>query len=165
MQHLIGRELPDIELEATKGPPINPSKLKGTTVLFCYPYTGRPGVLDPPGWDEIPDAHGSTPQAIAYSKSYERFRTLDVSVYGLSFQRRSWQQEFSLRCNIAFALLSDQHSKFADPLDLPCFFAGNEAYLKRLTLIAENATIVCARFPLPAPEKDADEILHWLQER
>jgi peroxiredoxin len=162
LQHLIGKRLPDMELAATKGPPVNPGKLAGTTVLFCYPYTGRPGVPDPPGWDEIPGAHGSTPQAIAYSEAYGRFRTLNVNIYGLSFQNSTWQREFSLRCNIAFTLLSDESRIFAQALDLPCFSAGTECYLKRLTLIAENAEIVHVRFPVAEPETDAYQVLQWL---
>jgi peroxiredoxin len=163
--HLIGRQLPDAELEATNGPAINPAKLRGTTVLFLYPYTGRPGIPDPPGWDNIPGAHGSTPQIIAYSNIYERFRTLNVSIFGVSFQDSSWQREFSSRCNITFALLSDKRRKFAEALDLPCFSAGIKSYLKRLTLVAENARIIHVRFPVEQPQNDAGQVLRWLQDR
>lgn len=139
--------------------------LRGMVVLFCYPYTGRPGVPDPPGWDDIPGAHGSTPQIIAYSKTYKYFQNLNVSIYGLSFQNPAWQSEFCSRCAIALPLLSDEHRKFAEALQLPCFSAGGESYLKRLTLIAEGATIVHVRFPIMEPENDAAQALRWLQDR
>jgi len=165
VQHLIGRQLPNIELAATKGPPTNPGKLAGITVIFCYPYTGRSGTPNPPGWDEIPGAHGSTPQAVGYSKAYRLFQTLNVSIYGISFQSSSWQREFSSRCHIGFPLLSDKRRKFAEALGLPCFSTGNESYLKRLTLIADNARIIHVRFPVTEPEQDAHHVLQWLEER
>jgi hypothetical protein len=37
LNHLIGRVLPDIELQSTAGKMINPARLEGTCVFFCYP--------------------------------------------------------------------------------------------------------------------------------
>ena len=53
----------ELELEATSGAPVNPARIIGPAVIFCYPFTGRPGYPNPPNWDHIKGAHGSTPQA------------------------------------------------------------------------------------------------------
>jgi len=51
MQHLVGRRMPNVDLEATSGSPVNPAKIIGPAVIFCYPFTGRPGYPNPPNWD------------------------------------------------------------------------------------------------------------------
>src|SRR5512137_1231844 len=107
MQHLVGRAMPDVDLEATSGSPVNPSRMPGAAVIFCYPFTGRPGHPNPPNWDHIPGAHGSTPQALAYSESYGQFRRLGVKLFGLSMLNTEWQRDFVSRNKLTFRLLSD----------------------------------------------------------
>ena len=68
--------LPDVALPATDGTTVNPGLLRGRVVIFVYPYTGKPGVPDPPGWDQIFGAHGSTPQALAFSRLYPEFASI-----------------------------------------------------------------------------------------
>ena len=48
--HLTGQALPDVALSATSGGLVNPSRLPGRVVLYCYPMTGKPGVPLPDGW-------------------------------------------------------------------------------------------------------------------
>ena len=57
-----GRRMPDIALPTTAGRSVSFARLPGRTIVYCYPWTGRPGLPNPPGWDDIPGAHGSTPQ-------------------------------------------------------------------------------------------------------
>jgi peroxiredoxin len=57
-----GLVLPDIALPSSRGGMLNLSTRAGAAVVYVYPWTGRPGVSDPPGWDTIPGAHGSTPE-------------------------------------------------------------------------------------------------------
>ncbi|MGH6907559.1 MAG: peroxiredoxin [Aestuariivirga sp.] len=161
----IGKLLPDVELAATDGSLVNPSKLEGFVVIFCYPWTGRPGHSNPPEWDDIPGAHGSTPQAVAYAKSYADFQKRNVQIFGLSFQNTEWQREFAARCKLPFPLLSDARREFSNALGLPIFTAGGEEYLKRLTLIASDSIVQAVRFPIPVPESDAEEVLDDLARR
>ncbi len=165
MQHLVGSTLPNAELPATDGTTVNPAHLKGRAAIFCFPYTGRPGVADPPDWDNIPGAHGSTAQAQAYSRLYGSFTTQNVKLFGLSFQDTAWQMEFVRRQHLRFSLLSDAGRDFATALALPVFTAGQHTYLKRLTLIVSDGVIVALRFPVPVPENDAAETLALLQAR
>ena len=64
--HIIaGTRLPDVALTATFGAPVNLARFQERAVVFVYPFTGTPGQPNPPGWDDIPGAHGSTPEAEA----------------------------------------------------------------------------------------------------
>jgi peroxiredoxin len=140
------------------GGTVNPSKLKGRAVIFCYPYTGRPGVPDPEGWDEIPGAHGSTPQAKAYAALYPEFAVRGISVYGLSLQDAAWQKEFAERCAIPFAVLSDLDRTFSRPLGLETFAAGARHFLSRVTLVVQDTEVMATIHPTK-PELDASEVL------
>ncbi len=162
MQHLVGCKLPDVELIRTRGGAINPARLSSTCVYFCYPYTGRPNHPNPPGWDDIPGAHGSTPQALAYSELADEFARRNVQVFGVSFQSTEWQTEFAVRSYLKIPLLSDQAKEFSTELALPTFNAGPEAFLTRITLLAQQGAITAVRFPVAEPECDAIEILELL---
>ena len=163
MQHLVGRRLPDVELEATSGSPVNPAKILGTAVLFCYPYTGRPGYADPPHWDQIPGAHGSTPQIVAYSNAYGDFRRLGVKLFGISLLETEWQRDFVKRNALTFRLLTDAPRGFSSRLGLPLFETGGVDYLQRLTMIAQNGVIRALRYPVPEPARDAIDVLDLCQ--
>jgi peroxiredoxin len=54
--------LPRIFLPATTGAAVCLADESGLSVLIVYPWTGRPGHPNPPNWDYIPGAHGSTPE-------------------------------------------------------------------------------------------------------
>lgn len=159
MQHLVGRRMPDVDLEASSGSPVNPARIVGPAVIFCYPWTGRPGHANPPHWDEIPGAHGSTPQALAYSNAYGHFRRLGIKLLGLSLQDTEWQREFVKRGGLSFRLLSDSQRKFSARLGLPLFETGGIDYLQRLTFITRDGVIEAVRYPVEHPETDAEETL------
>jgi peroxiredoxin len=157
-----GRRMPDLELPATSGVPVNFAKLSGRVVLYCYPWTGRPGMPNPPGWDAIPGAHGSTPEAEGFRDLYDGFRDLDVAVYGLSTQSTSYQQELVKRLRLPFALVSDAGFAFARTLGLPTFATGGITYLKRLTLGLEDGCIDRVYYPVTQPAAHAREVCAWL---
>jgi len=155
----VGWAWPDIPLKATIGEPVNLLRLPGRSVVFLYPYTGRPGIPDPDNWNSIPGAHGSTPQAQAYSVLYDEFRNRNINVFGISLQDTDWQAEFAARCVIRVPLLSDHKQALKNALGLPVFHAGTGTYLDRLTLLLNNGRISHVRYPVPRPESDAHEVL------
>jgi peroxiredoxin len=163
VDHLIGRRLPDIELQSTDGSIISPARLAGASVIFCYPYTGRPDYPNPPDWDNIPGAHGSTPQAQAFSMCYGEFKRLSIKVFGLSFQNTEWQKEFVSRTSVQVPLLSDHAKFFSNALVLPTLKAGAEEYLRRITLVSKDGFITHVRHPIEVPENDAAETLHLIR--
>jgi peroxiredoxin len=87
VSHLeLGLALPRILLAATTGGEICIADAVGTSVLIVYPWTGRPGVPNPPHWDDIPGAHGSTPELEGFRDLASEFAGLNVGLFGLSRQ-------------------------------------------------------------------------------
>lgn len=106
--HLAGTALPPVALRATDGTSMRLDALKGRTVVFAYPRTGRPGESSPGGdheWDAIPGARGCTPQACSFRDEYARFTAADTRVLGLSTQDTAYQQEATERLKLPYALL------------------------------------------------------------
>lgn len=163
MASLLGSQLPDVGLQATDGSSVNLGKLSGTSIVFCYPFTGRPDHPNPPGWDDIPGAHGSTPQVLAFSMLYRNFETLHVKVFGLSFLSPEWQKDFAARHALPFLLLSDETQRFSNALQLERFIAGSQTYLTRRSMIIENGTIKHDVFPVLHPEQNAADTFALLK--
>jgi peroxiredoxin len=151
--------LPAISLPGTDGSQVSPGLIRGRAVFFVYPYTGQPGVPDPPGWDSIFGAHGSTPQALGYSGSYPEFRMRNVKVFGISRQTTHWQQEFVQRTALAFPLLSDDAGEFGRAVPLATFLAGDIPYYVRRTFLVENGEVLFERLSVVPPETDAGIML------
>ncbi len=162
---IAGLAIPNIILAATAGPPVNLATTGGTSVVFVYPWTGRPGFANPPDWDIIPGAHGSTPEAEGFRDSYPLFRNISVGVFGLSGQDSDHQRELATRLRLPFALLSDAGFGFANALTLPLFETGGVAYLKRLTLVVRDGEILKVFYPVHPPDRHAGEVLAWLEGR
>ena len=160
-----GLSLPRISLAATTGDEICIAEAEGISVLIVYPWTGRPGVPNPPNWDDIPGAHGSTPELEGFRDLYGEFARLNVGLFGLSRQTADWQREMATRLRLPFPTLSDSEGRFASALSLPDFSTGGVIYLKRLTLIAAAGIIETMFFPVPEPASHAGEVLRWLREK
>jgi peroxiredoxin len=157
--------LPRILLPATTGRDICIADTPGTSVVIVYPWTGRPGHPDPPHWDDIPGAHGSTPELEGFRDLAPEFAALKVGLFGLSRQARDWQREMAERLRLPFPILSDAEGRFGAALALPSFATGGEIYLKRLTLILSSGNIETVFFPVPDPASHAREVLDWLIEK
>jgi len=163
-RHLAGMSLPDLALPATAGAPVNLSKLKGRTVVYVYPRTGVPGVDAPPGWDAIPGARGCTPQSCGFRDHFDEFKKLGVAqLYGLSTQGTAYQQEAATRLHLPFAILSDQKMALTKALNLPTFTTSGMTLLKRMALAIDDGVITKAFYPVFPPDKNAAEVVAWLQ--
>lgn len=163
MPQLVGAVLPELALPSTMGGTVNLATIEAPAVVFLYPYTGRPGVADPPGWDDIPGAHGSTPEARGFATMAAEYRAAGLEVYGLSGQTRDWQAEFAARLGLPFALLSDERLALASALDLPIFETGGQRFLGRLTLVTRAGEVLFAVHPIVDPGSHADELFSFLQ--
>jgi peroxiredoxin len=163
--HLPGMRLPSVPLVSTAGDMVDPSALTGTTVVYCYPMTGRPDQDLPPGWDDIPGARGCTPQSCAFRDHHAELQALGARVFGLSTQDTEYQREAVERLHLPFPLLSDSELEFAGALDLPTFEAEGMTFIKRLTLIIEDGEIREVFYPVFPPGRNAEEVLDWLSER
>ena len=164
-RHLVrDRAMPDIALPTTDGGEVNFRALDGWAILFVYPWTGRPGLANPPGWDDIPGAHGSTPEAEGFRNLHRAFEQMGARVFGISGQATEWQREFAERLALPFALASDAGGQLREALALPTFETDGTVYLARLTIVIRNGQIVRTFYPVHPPDAHPREVLAWLNE-
>ena len=156
-----GTGLPDLALPSTTGGEVNLRELRAA-IVYIYPWTGRPGAADPPGWDDIPGAHGSTPETIGFRDAYDSFLDIGVAVFGVSGQGSEHQRELTSRLDLPFAILSDERFRLQQALRLPTFEAGGKPYLKRLTMVVATGAIARTFYPVHPPETHAAVVLDWL---
>jgi peroxiredoxin len=161
--HLAGMRLPRVALASTGGRSVDLSALKGRTVVYIYPRTGRPDQESPPGWNEIPGARGCTPQSCAFRDHHEALKRAGAAqVYGLSTQDTAYQREAVERLHLPFDLLSDEKLALARALKLPTFEVEGMRLIKRLTLITSDSAIVKVFYPVFPPDRNAGDVLAWL---
>jgi peroxiredoxin len=160
-----GLSLPSASLPATDGTEILLTALPGRSLVIVYPWTGRPGEPNPPNWDDIQGAHGSTPELEGFRDLAADFAELGVALYALSTQTTNYQREMAERLRLPFPVLSDLEWRFSRALRLPSFATGGENYLERLTLLIEEGRIVHLFYPVPEPALHAEHVLSWLRAR
>ena len=119
---------------------------------------------NPPNWDDIPGAHGSTPELEGFRDLAADFAALDVGLFALSRQTTEWQHEMAVRLRLPFPILSDSEGRFSTALALPSFATGGEIYLKRLTLVLAAGKIKRVFFPVADPASHAAEVLQCMRE-
>lgn len=159
-RHLVpGTALPDLDLPAHDGTRVSLRRLTQTSVLFIYPWTGRDGLSNPPDWDHIAGAHGSTPEAAGFRDLYAAFQARGYAVFGLSGQDGAHHRELAERLALPFPLLSDAAGAFRDALALPTFETGGVRYLTRLTLLIADGAITRAIYPVRVPPTHAANLL------
>jgi len=162
--HLMGARLPDIVLSATNGTAVNLSKLKGRTVVYVYPRTGRPGQALPTGWDGIPGARGCTPQSCSFRDHFAQIKSLGVAqLYGLSTQDLAYQREAVDRLHLPFSLMSDAALLLTRAMNLPTFAVDGMTLIKRMAWVIDNGVITKVLYPVFPPDRSADDVIAWLQ--
>lgn len=150
--------IPAIALPGTDGTLHDLSAQKGRALLIVYPFTGRPGAPNPPHWDEIEGAHGSTPELAGFRDHAAGFAYLGVDLFGLSRQTTAYQQELVARLKLPFPILSDHADRFWPKLGLDHFTTGGEVYLKRITFLIEQGRVAQV-FQAPDPAGHAASVL------
>ena len=162
--HLEGAEMPAISLPTTSGEALDLREAaRGTLVLYVYPRTGRPGEPVPEGWNDIPGARGCTPQSCAFRDHFGELRALSADVLGMSAQPLSDQTEFAERVELPYPILSDLELALADALALPTFEVAGMRLYRRLTVVARAGRIVKAFYPVFPPDRNAADVVAWLQ--
>jgi peroxiredoxin len=164
-KHLTSMKVPDIALPGTDGQSVSLAKLKGRTVVYVYPRTGVPGVDAPPGWDDIPGARGCTPQSCSFRDHFGELKRLGVAqLFGLSTQDTAYQTEAAARLHLPFAILSDEKLTLTKAMRLPTFTAAGMTLIKRMAWVIDDGTITKVFYPVFPPDKNAAEVIAWLQE-
>jgi peroxiredoxin len=164
--HLPGSQVPAVALPSTLGGELDLAEAaRERLVVYVYPRTGVPGEPSPDGWDDIPGARGCTPQSCAFRDAQEELARHGATLIGISAQTPQEQAEFAQREHIAYPLLSDHGLALADRMGLPTFEAGGQRLFKRLTFVAEKGRIVKVFYPVFPPDRNAGEVLAWLDSR
>jgi peroxiredoxin len=156
-----GLVLPDIQLPTTGSTTFNLARAKGRTVVVIYPWTGVMGLANPPNWDLIPGAHGSTPELEGFSHLYTAFTGLGIEVFAVSAQAVDYQQDLKQRVCLPFDLASDATHLLQAQLQLPTFETGGVQYLERLTLVSSNGRLERVFYPVHPPDTHARDVLAW----
>jgi peroxiredoxin len=154
--------LPPILLPGTDGSDVCLATLPGRSVVAIYPWAGRPGQPNPPDWDLIPGAHGSTPELEGFRDLFGDFTKRGVAIFGLSRQTTRYQREMAARLALPFPILSDAKNRFTAALALPTFTTSGENYLKRLTLVVAKGRIEWVSYPVSEPALHARAVIAWL---
>ena len=156
--HLRGAQLPPIALPATDGTQVRLDELPGTSVVFAYPRTGRPGE-EPPGgeegWNAIPGARGCTPEACSFRDEKAAFAERGARVFGLSTQDSDYQREAVERLHLPYPILSDADLGLTRALDLPTFAVDGMTLMRRVTLIVRDGAIADVVYPVFPPDRGA----------
>lgn len=161
--HLVaGTALPDIALAATSGDKLNLARMQSRAVLVVYPWTGRAGLANPPDWDTIPGAHGSTPELEGFRDLAAEYRRLGFELLALSGQDTAHQRELAERLRLPFPILDDAGLTWSSALRLPTFATGGIAYLKRITLIIADGRIERVVYPVHPPDTHARDLIAML---
>lgn len=118
-----------------------------------------------PDGDQIPGARGCTPQSCAFRDHFGELARLGVAhLYGLSTQDTAYQREAATRLHLPFALLSDEKLALTKALKLPTFSVAGMTLLKRMALVVDDGRITKVFYPVFPPDKNAAEVIAWLQE-
>lgn len=165
-KHLEGASVPDVALAATDGAQVSLAKIGGRVVVFAYPRTGEPGKPSlAPDWDMIPGARGCTPQTCAFRDLHKVLIEAGAArVFGLSTQDPAYQLEAARRLHLPFPLLSDEGLALTRALGLPTLQVAGLTLIKRLAMVIDDASIAKVFYPVFPPDKNAGEVLAWLQE-
>jgi peroxiredoxin len=165
-RHLVQMRWPDLALAATDGGEVNLARVRGRTVVYAYPRTGRPGKAMPDGWDLIPGARGCTPQSCGFRDRFLELRELGVArLYGLSTQDGAYQREAAERLHLPFALLSDAELRLTRALALPTLDVEGKTLLKRLTMVIDDGVITTVFYPVFPPDRSAEQVIAWLSSK
>ena len=165
-KHLHGARAPDVALAATDGSQVSLARIGGRVVVFAYPRTGEPGkpsLVD--DWDTIPGARGCTPQTCAFRDLHRVLIEAGAArVFGLSTQDPAYQRAAAERLHLPFPLLSDEGLALTRALGLPTMQVAGLTLIRRMAMVIDDGRIAKVFYPVFPPDKNAGEVLAWLQE-
>ena len=147
----INTKAPDFTLPDKDGNPVSLSDFRGRkVVLYFYPRDNTPGC---------------TRQACAFAAAYDRFRSMDVTVIGVSKDSVSSHLKFAQKYDLPFILLSDPELQAIQAYDV---WKEKKLYGKvsmgvvRTTYIIDEQGNIEKLMPKVKPDTNAAEILEYL---
>ena len=147
----INTKAPDFTLPDKDGNPVSLSDFRGRkVVLYFYPRDNTPGC---------------TRQACAFAAAYDRVRSMDVTVIGVSKDSVSSHLKFAQKYDLPFILLSDPELQAIQAYDV---WKEKKLYGKvsmgvvRTTYIIDEQGNIEKVMPKVKPDTNAAEILEYL---
>ena len=147
----INTKAPDFTLPDKDGNPVSLSDFRGRkVVLYFYPRDNTPGC---------------TRQACTVAAAYKRFRSMDVTVIGVSKDSVSSHLKFAQKYDLPFILLSDPELQAIQAYDV---WKEKKLYGKvsmgvvRTTYIIDEQGNIEKVMPKVKPDTNAAEILEYL---
>lgn len=148
-----GIKAPDFTLRNQNDEEISLSDFLGKkVVLYFYPKDNTPGC---------------TRQACAFAASYEEFKTMDVTVIGISKDTVASHVKFAQKHQLPFILLSDPELQAIQSYDV---WQEKKLYGKvsmgvvRSSYIIDEQGMIQKAMPKVKPDTNAEEILAYLKE-
>ena len=143
-----GRKAPDFALPDQNGSMVRLSDYLGKkVVLYFYPKDTTPGC---------------TRQACAFAAAYEGFRSLDVTIIGISKDSVKSHEKFAAKYDLPFILLSDPELQAIEAYGV---WQEKKLYGKvsmgvvRSSFIIDEQGMIAAVMPKVKPDTNAAEIL------
>ena len=147
----INTKAPAFTLPDKDGNPVSLSDFRGRKVVrYFYPRDNPPGC---------------TRQACAFAAAYDRFRSMDVTVIGVSKDSVSSHLKFAQKYDLPFILLSDPELQAIQAYDV---WKEKKLYGKvsrgvgRTTYIIDEQGNIEKVMPKVKPDTNAAEILEYL---
>ena len=142
---------PDFTLPDKDGNPVSLSDFRGRkVVLYFYPRDNTPGC---------------TRQACAFAAAYDRFRSMDITVIGISKDSVSSHLKFAQKYNLPFILLSDPDLQAIQAYDVwkeKKMYGKMSMGVVRTTYIIDEQGNIEKIMPKVKPDTNAAEILEYL---
>ena len=147
----VGTKAPDFTLFDKDGNTVSLSDFIGKrVVLYFYPRDNTPGC---------------TRQACAFAASYDAFRTLDVTVIGISRDSVASHQKFAQKHSLPFILLSDPELSAISSYGVwkeKKLYGKVSMGVERTTFIIDREGKIEKIMPKVKPDTNAEEVLTWL---
>src|SRR4029078_7583163 len=103
-------------------------------------------------------------QSCSFRDNLAELERLGVAqLFVLSTQDTAYQKEAATRLHLPFAILSDEKLALPRALNLPTFSTAGMTLLKRMAFVIDDGTISKVFYPVFPPDKNAAEVIAWLQ--
>lgn len=146
-----GSMAPDFTLLNQYGEEVSLSSLRGKkVVLYFYPKDNTPGC---------------TKQACAFKQNDDAFKERHVEVVGISKDSIKSHQNFMKKYELPFTLLSDPETSVIQAYDVwqeKKLYGKTYMGIVRTTYIIDEEGKILKVYPKVSPEKNAEEILAFL---
>lgn len=149
----IGTKAIDFTLPDEFGNEVSLHDFKGKkVVIYFYPKDNTPGC---------------TKEACAFKAAYDGFKKEDVVVIGISKDTQKAHQNFKKKYELPFILLSDVDHKVIEAYD--CWkekklYGKTYMGITRSTYVIDEDGMIIQTYPKAGPDKNAGEILAFLNQ-